>query len=94
MFSHLAVGGVYISNTNHTHILAIISTGDKGEEELVIGEEGRGEGGGGEGGGEGDVEVEIEGELDGPVQVSTLTITSYVLHYIISMYILVTSISI
>ena len=73
MFAHLAVGGVYISNTNHTHILAVISTGDEGEEELVIGEEEEGEGG------EGDVEVEIEGELDGPVQVSTLTITSYIL---------------
>ena len=74
MFAHLAVGGVYISNTNHTHILAVISTSDDGEEELVIGEEG-------EGGG--DVEVEIEGELDGPVQVSTLHHTYYINHYII-----------
>ena len=83
MFSHLAVGGVYISNTNHTHILAVISMGDKGEEELDIGEEGEREGGGGEGGGEGDVEVEIEGEVDGPVQVSTLHHMYYINHYII-----------
>ena len=57
MFSHLAVGGVYISGTNHTHILAVIDS------EIVIGE---GEGGGGGG----DVEVEIDGELEGPVQVT------------------------
>lgn len=66
IFSHLAVGGVYISGTNHTHILAIVSTGDEGEEDLVIGE-----GGGSEEGGGGDVEVEIDGELEGPVQVSS-----------------------
>ena len=56
MFPHLAVGGVYISGTNHTHILAVIDS------EITIVE--------GEGGGGGDVEVEIDGELDGPVQVT------------------------
>ena len=66
MFPHLAVGGVYISGTNHTHIIAVISVGEGGEEELVIEEEG---GGGGEGGG-GDVEVVIDGDMKGPVQVS------------------------
>ena len=76
IFSHLAVGGVYISGTNHTHILAIVSTGDEGEEDLVIGEgggseEGGCEEGGSEEGGGGDVEVEIDGELEGPVQVSS-----------------------
>ena len=54
------MGGVYIKDTNHTHILAVITTSGEGED-LVIGE-------GGEGGG-GDVEVDVEGEIQGPVQV-------------------------
>ena len=72
MFPHLAVGGVYISGTNHTHILAVISVGGEGEGGLVIGEEegaGEGEGEGEEEEG-GDVEVEIDGDIEGPVQVS------------------------
>ena len=56
VFSHLALGGVYISGTNHTHIIAVITMGD----ELVIG--GECEGGG-------DVEVIIDGDIEGPVQV-------------------------
>ena len=59
VFSHLALGGVYISGTNHTHIIAVITMGDEGGE-LVIG--GEGEGGG-------DVEVIIDGDIEGPVQV-------------------------
>ncbi|CAI8004421.1 TLR4 interactor with leucine rich repeats [Geodia barretti] len=59
-FSHLALGGVYLTGTNHTHIVAVIATGDDGDGRLVIGEEGGG----------GDVEVVIDGDLEGPIQVT------------------------
>ena len=61
-FSHLALGGVYLTGTNHTHIVAVIATGDDGDGRLVIGEEGGG----------GDVEVVIDGDLEGPIQVKSL----------------------
>ena len=61
-FSHLAVGGVFLSGTNHTHIVAVITTGEEGVGGVVIGEER---------GGGGDVEVVIDGDLEGPIQVSS-----------------------
>ena len=60
-FSHLALGGVYLPQSNHTHIVAVITMGGGGDGGLVIG----GEGGGG------DVEVVLDGDLEGPLQVST-----------------------
>lgn len=68
MFSHLALGGIYVNRTDHTHILAIISMED-GATEVVIEE-----GGGSEEREGGSVEVEVDGELEGPVQVSIFPI--------------------
>ena len=57
------MGGVFLGGTNHTHIVAVITTGGEGVGGVVIGEEG--------GGGGGDVEVVIDGDLEGPIQVSS-----------------------
>ena len=59
------MGGVYISDTNHTHILAIIAENENGAQ-VEVREEGEGEG---VDGGSGDVEVEVEGDFEGPIQV-------------------------
>lgn len=69
MFSHLALGGIYVNRTDHTHILAIISMEANGATDVVIEE-----GGGSEEREGGSVEVEVDGELEGPVQVSIFPI--------------------
>ena len=56
-FSGLAVGGVYIPDTNHTHTLATIHL-NGGRVGVVIGE------GGGDGG---DVEVDVDGAPKGDI---------------------------